>query len=666
MFQPSKSSLLRLGAAVGSSVLTTAAFGATTKKWGPATLAGSAVLASQAAGFIGDVNLGRAVSRTRLLTETVGRDLRSRDGYVAVEQELRALQAAVRSIQATPAAVAKKVARKMEVPTAPAADPKTRRTGAPVNFVLPAEVKARKRVPLVGSAAEEWVKSRTGGEPYVPVEPDLPYRAKGIPFADEVPVAMIADDFTFHSFESEFHALRLTPSNWRSIFTKYKPAVFFCESAWQGGSPKTHPWQGKVYASVRWPKENRSALLDILDYCHKHQIPTVFWNKEDPTHYSDRINDFVRTAALFDYVFTTAEECVEGYKKDAGCNYVDVLPFAVQPKLFNPMGTADATDSVNFAGTWYGMYPKRCEAQAAIMDQVLDAGLDLVIYDRMKSSPLETYRYPERFEKFTREAIPYTETAQAYKQSKYGITMNTVADSRTMFARRVFELAASGSVVLSNDAKGVREFFGDSVIYADSDPEALASLTPEKYRDLQRRALNIALNNTYRHRAEKILRVVGISFQSRHQQPTLICSIRSMSEFSEFINEFESRNCFSELLVIVESGAEQSLEFKLLQRRDEHVTIISERSIVENEFRVRSFMQSGHFVYADRSSDIPEVEEIEEMLLHTSYFEGQIKFAPSSELRYKSGPAPLSPASLVATSFVKEALTGREIPTYEI
>lgn len=77
-------------------------------------------------------------------------------------------------------------------------------------------------------------------------------------------------------------------------------------------------------------------------------------------------------------------------------------------------------------------------------------------------------------------------------------------------------------------------------------------------------------------------------------------------------------------------------------------------------------MQSGHFVYADRSSDIPEAEEIEEMLLHTSYFEGQIKFAPSSELRYKSGPAPLSPASLVATTFVKEALTGREIPTYEI
>src|SRR5699024_3063094 len=317
-----------------------------------------------------------------------------------------------------------------------------------------------------------------------------------------------ADEFTYHSFKEEFDAVRLLPNKWKEQFEKHQPQMFFCESAWQGGTPKEHPWQAKIYASVRWPKENRTELLEILDYCHKHHIPTVFWNKEDPTHFDDRINDFVRTAALFDYVFTTAEECVDSYKKSVGCNHAEVLPFAVQPKLFNPQGIAGAGSSANFAGTWYANYPRRCEAASAIMDASLEAGLDLVIYDRKYRSSSPRHQYPERYAKFTRPAIPYIDTATAFKKSKFGITLNTVDNSNTMFARRVFELAASGAVVLSNSAKGVKNFFGDSVLYPDLDPDALRDLDDRDYRRLQSEAMAIALDHTYTARAETILKSV--------------------------------------------------------------------------------------------------------------------------------------------------------------
>ncbi|MGV0362917.1 CgeB family protein [Corynebacterium minutissimum] len=640
--------------------------------------AGAAILASQAANFVGAVNLGRSVSRTKQVSESATRESAK---TIAVIEELEGridrliasnaeLQKQVKALPKEPVKTVikrepvKTVVKEVVAEPKPSSNPKSRRTGGPANNTVYESVESRKYQPLRGEQAKRWINSRTGGSVFLPDESTPAYRTEAKPFPWEIPVAIIADDFTFHSFQHEFKSFRLTPSNWRGVFEKHKPRMFFCESAWQGGSPDKHPWQGKVYASIRWPKENRSELLEILDYCHRNKIPTVFWNKEDPTHFSDRINDFARTAGLFDYVFTTAEECVESYKKDVGATSVQALPFAVQPKIFNPIGADTESQQVNFAGTWYGMYPERCKAQAMILDQALDADLDLVIYDRMKTSPNPIYRYPERFEQYTKEPIPYEETARAYKQSKFGVTMNTVTDSNTMFARRVFELAACGAVVLSNEALGVRNFFGDSVIYADTEPERLKSLSEEEYRQLQRSALNIALRNTYTQRAEKILETVGLSFQRYTKQPTFVVQVSTNEEFDQFHSRLQSFNDVPQLLVVVKKDSEQSLEFKLLRDRKPGVTVISERSLVEDEYRLRSFVSTPEFVLWETPEHLPSESEIEELQLHNSYFTGQIAFSDQQEELYQVSERFIKPASVVPTSYLKAALTGQKIPTY--
>ena len=131
-------------------------------------------------------------------------------------------------------------------------------------------------------------------------------------------VAMIADEFTYNSFKHECVALPIEPGNWKQIFKKEKPEIFFCESAWSGADSEKRPWKGRVYASCNFKYNNRRELFKILKYCKRKNIPTVFWNKEDPSHYDDKVHNFVKTAILFDYIYTTAEECIEGYKQQCG------------------------------------------------------------------------------------------------------------------------------------------------------------------------------------------------------------------------------------------------------------------------------------------------------------------------------------------------------------
>lgn len=583
-----------------------------------------------------------------------------------MRRQLESLTNDVKNLQAEQKAAVKTVIREVGNEPAAAADPRARRPITPAALQGAGGATQQSRKPIVGAEAEKWIDSRTGGAPYAPTESDPVFRAGPLPFASEIPVAMIADDFTYYSFKSEFQTHRLTPANWKETFEKHRPQLFFCESAWQGGSPQEHPWQGKIYASVRWPKENRTVLLEILDYCHQHEIPTVFWNKEDPTHFDDRINDFVRTAALFDYVFTTAEECVEDYKKQAAVEHVGVLPFAVQPKLFNPQGISEATDQANFAGTWYGRYQERSRAQARIMDRVLESGRGLVIYDRMKHSENPTHQYPERFIEYTKDPIPYEETAAAYKESRFGITLNTVTDSKSMFARRVFELAASGSVVLSNWARGVEEFFGDSVIYIDEDTDVLQTLTDGEYLDYQRRAMNIALRNTYTHRAEQVLATMGIPFQSRTQAPAAVALVNSPEDFDQVTAAFDQSSAYQELIVVVAQESTQSLEFELLHRRVPDVTVINERSLVNNEYRIRSFCRSSHFVRMVVGAPWPDEQVIEELQLHTAHFEGQIKFSADEGNRYETIESPVEDFALVPASFITSALSAGLLPTFTI
>ena len=350
----------------------------------------------------------------------------------------------------------------------------------------------------------------------------------------DVKVAAILDEFSHNSFKFECDLIELPYSGWKEALDQFQPDLFVCESAWSGADSALRPWKGRVYASENFSSENRGELLKILDYCNQRGIPTVFWNKEDPAHYEDKKHNFVDTALKFDHIFTTDADCVDRYSEDYGHRSVHVLPFAVQPRLFNPVEKQIRSDDVIFAGGWYSNHAGRSEKMGQIFDSVRNSGRTLKIYDRFYESDDPSHEFPERFQSALNAAVAGDQMGDVYKESEIGITINTVTKSPTMFARRIFELMACNTYVISNYSEGVDAIFGSNVLYLDRDPNGLSKLTQQELERARQENLELVLSqHTYRKRFEKILQVSGIPHAATVEEYPIVVRVNSVEEAGE-------------------------------------------------------------------------------------------------------------------------------------
>lgn len=262
-------------------------------------------------------------------------------------------------------------------------------------------------------------------------------------------MACIMDRFTLDSYSPECNLLELTPSGWKKEIDEFKPELVFIESAWQG---KDGLWYRKV--------ENGSAeLYQMTDYCQKNNIPVVFWNKEDPI-YTDT---FMAAARCADFVFTTDIDCIKKYKNTLRHDRVFFLHFAAQPEMHNPIEKYDRQDKFCFAGAYYHRYPNRSKTFDAFAEIFMHMkGLD--IYDRNYNDPKPEFSFPAKYNSCILGSLDPSQIDIAYKKYNFGINMNSVEQSQTMFARRVYELLASNTVTVGNYSRGVKNLFGDLTI----------------------------------------------------------------------------------------------------------------------------------------------------------------------------------------------------------
>lgn len=350
----------------------------------------------------------------------------------------------------------------------------------------------------------------------------------------EVKVAAILDEFSYNSFRYECDLLPLGYATWREQIEAHQPDLFFCESAWSGHDSLSRPWKGRVYASENFNYENRTELLKILEYCKNRGIPTVFWNKEDPSHYDDKKHNFVDTALRFDHIFTTDDQSAARYRSEYGHQSVHVMQFAVQPRLFNPSNGLQRSRDVVFAGSWYANHEQRSRDMETMFDAVQASDRELKIYDRFYGSDDPTKVFPHRFQYALNPPIPGEDMARVYKESEIGMTVNTETVSRTMFARRIFELMACNTYVVSNYSNGVYEIFGDDVLYLDRNPSGLKQLTNEEMERAQAVNLRKVLtSHTYRDRFADILAVAKVPHDGSVSVPPFVVRVNSMEEARE-------------------------------------------------------------------------------------------------------------------------------------
>ncbi|NRP74723.1 Ubiquinone biosynthesis O-methyltransferase [Ensifer psoraleae] len=356
-------------------------------------------------------------------------------------------------------------------------------------------------------------------------------------------VAGIMDEFTVHSYEPECTLLQLHPQNWRQQLTEFNADLLFIESAWKGLDSL---WQGKI--SNADPE-----VLELIDWCRQRKIPSLFWNKEDPVHFST----FVFIAKCVDYVFTTDIDCVPKYKEAVGHERVYLLPFAAQPRIHNPIELYDRKDAFNFAGSYYLRYPERQRDFAALIDAV-GSLRPVEIYDRNFDNPHPHYTFPEQYAPMILGKLPFAEIDKAYKGYRYGINMNTIKQSQTMFARRVFELLASNTVVASNFSRGVRLLFGDLVISSDNAAELhrrLGAICEDEvgYRKFRLLGLRkVMTEHTYADRLFYIRSKLSGDMQSSARPLIVLFSVaETPDEYASVVQSFSRQRYPNKRLVVL-------------------------------------------------------------------------------------------------------------------
>ncbi|WJN89895.1 methyltransferase domain-containing protein [Pseudomonas monteilii] len=367
--------------------------------------------------------------------------------------------------------------------------------------------------------------------------------------ASRLKVACVMDEFTFGSYRYECDLMQLTPANWKAELEGFRPELLFIESAWRG---KDELWGSKV-------GHNSQELQDILNWCRQNKVPTVFWNKEDPVHFET----FLTTAKQFDHVFTTDIDCIHRYKGALGHDRVYLLPFACQPALHNPIELYERKDAFCFAGAYYARYPERTRDLGNFVCE-LPKFRPLEIFDRNFGKNDANYQFPEEYQPYIVGTLPFEKIDTAYKGYRYAINLNSIKQSQSMFARRVFELLGCNTITVSNFSRGVRLLFGDLVVTTDNGEEMLRRLQllaedPLNSDKLKLAALRkVMQEHTYTQRLEYVLsKVTGTVKAQRLPEIVVVGEAQDRKQF-DMLRAHLNRQTYSQVRMVIITDAYQS------------------------------------------------------------------------------------------------------------
>lgn len=315
--------------------------------------------------------------------------------------------------------------------------------------------------PAAGFVTSDGTR-RPPSQPLARVPPPQSAHSESLPTTlAELRVVAILDQFSERGFSPDCSLINLPREGFEPFLDQVRPHLLLVESAWRGLDGQWRNQLSPVSSRLRY----------LVDCCRRRGIPTVFWNKEDPVHFEH----FLAAARLFDHVLTTDADCVERYREMLGHSRVGVLPFACQPTMHNPVETVQRRKAACFAGSWYRAYPERCRSFDEIV-AVLQELMPVVIYDRNHDRGDPSFAFPERYRPLIMGGLPYERIDEAYKSCTHAIAVNSVRTSPTMLARRIYELLACNTLVVSNPTTSLARNFAGMVVGAQAGEDIEAVL----------------------------------------------------------------------------------------------------------------------------------------------------------------------------------------------
>ncbi|MQY04444.1 glycosyltransferase family protein [Actinomadura macrotermitis] len=422
---------------------------------------------------------------------------------------------------------------KMPMP-APPQKPARRRAPAP----------AAKALPAATGAAPKPAAPATRPMPEIPevALPDGPVSRPGLT------VATILDTFSEMAFKYEWRQVAPTPDDWREVMERERPALLFVESVWQGN-------QGAWFKHVHGPTAPSDTLRELVAWCREQGVPTVFWNKEDPPNF----DLFIESARIFDWIFTVDADSVPRYRELVGHDRIGVLPFGAQPRVHNPVSVPGGRrNDVVFAGTYFTQkHPERRVQMETVLRPATEFELD--IFSRVDPGN-PRYAFPEPYAAHVVGSLPYERMLAAYKAYKVFLNVNSVVGSPTMCARRIFELSACSTPVLSAPSPAIEEIFPGLVSVAHTPDEARAHLrallgsAPLRDRQAHLAMREVFAKHTYAHRVDHVLETIGLPFPVRERSVSVTASSNRPGQLTHLIEQVAAQSVRPLQLVLVLHG----------------------------------------------------------------------------------------------------------------
>ena len=452
--------------------------------------------------------------------------------------------------------------------------------------------------------------------------PILPSTKQTQPKRD-LKVACILDKFSFDSLSYELNLESTPRDNWKEFLRDGDFDFFLAESIWKGHDEQ---W---IWAMTSTESPNGLRLKKLLDYCTEIGLKKVFWNKEDPVNY----DKFIGTASRFDYIFTSDNRSISNYIEDCGHQQVFAMPFACQPVIHNPVRNKLPRHNVCFAGSWYIREHGDRKRQTKLL---IDASrhYDLHVYDRFYGTG-DRNQFPSLYSKFVKGSLPYDECCMAYRAYKIFLNVNSVMNSDTMFSRRVFEILASSTHVLSTPSEGMEKMLPDGITIVDSPEEAEMALekliSDDEYRNRTahlgyRHVMN---NHTYTHRVGHILDQLGMDneVQSSNPKVSLVTCTNRPEMIENILKNFRCQSWENrELIIVIDCQTKEYTEITNILRDEPNARahLVTPGLSLGHCFNLGMELSTGDYIGKFDDDDLYGENYISDQLMAFSYTDADI------------------------------------------
>lgn len=316
---------------------------------------------------------------------------------------------------------------------------------------------------------------------------------------------IITDVYMYNFYKDVFDDIYyLSPGNYEEVLSSVKLDLLLYVTCWRGID--SDEWQG-----VKFREKPAKAFENIIKKARADGAKLVFQSIEDPSNF----DYFLPLAKEFDYIFTTDIQCVGQYMTECGHERVYYGEYGANPHFNNPIGCRrHSLNAAFFAGSWAPRYKERCEDMETAFNSILASGGDLAIADRNRGLKEQELQYPPSFQRCVIPAIDHALLQSMHKIFRYNLNFNSIKNSPTMCAMRIYEMQAMGIGIFSNYAKSVFNNFPEvrlipwAMDMTDdfSQPESL-----DEYRQKMNLVSNILNDKTAYDVATQMVQKIGFT-----------------------------------------------------------------------------------------------------------------------------------------------------------